>query len=31
VQDMDVDLIPMENARPHFIKRIFEQGRLIYG
>jgi predicted nucleotidyltransferase len=31
VRDIDVDLVPLEEARPHFIKRIFEQGRLIYG
>ena len=26
----DMDLIPLEYAREHFSKRIFEQGRLLY-
>jgi len=26
----DMDLIPLEYAREHFLKRIFEQGRLLY-
>jgi predicted nucleotidyltransferase len=27
----EIDLVPMENIRNHFAKRILERGRLIYG
>jgi predicted nucleotidyltransferase len=29
--DSEVDLIPLEDTREHFAKRILEKGRLIYG
>ncbi|OPX23502.1 MAG: hypothetical protein B1H02_04900 [Candidatus Latescibacteria bacterium 4484_107] len=29
--DREVDLIPLEDTREHFSKRILEKGRLIYG
>ncbi|MBU0878921.1 MAG: nucleotidyltransferase domain-containing protein [Candidatus Omnitrophica bacterium] len=28
--DSEIDLIPLEDAREHFSKRILEKGRLIY-
>ncbi len=31
VVDSEIDLIPLEDAREHFAKRILERGRLIYG
>ena len=30
VVDSEVDLIPLEDAREHFSKRILEKGRVIY-
>jgi len=30
VVDSEVDLIPLEDTREHFAKRILEKGRLIY-
>ena len=29
--DNEVDMIPLEDAREHFSKRILEKGRLLYG
>lgn len=29
--DTEIDLIPLEDTRKHFYKRILEEGRLIYG
>jgi predicted nucleotidyltransferase len=31
VVDSQIDLIPLEDTREHFAKRILEKGRLIYG
>lgn len=31
VVDSEIDLIPLEDTREHFAKRILEKGRLIYG
>jgi predicted nucleotidyltransferase len=30
VIDSEIDLIPLEDAREHFSKRIFEKGKVIY-
>jgi predicted nucleotidyltransferase len=30
VVDSEIDLIPLEDTREHFSKRIFEKGKLIY-
>jgi len=29
--DSDLDLIPLEDTREHFAKRILEKGKLLYG
>jgi predicted nucleotidyltransferase len=31
VVDSEIDLIPLEDTREHFAKRILEKGRMIYG
>lgn len=31
VVDSEIDLIPLEDTREHFAKRILEKGRIIYG
>jgi len=31
VVDCEIDLIPLEDTREHFAKRILERGKLIYG
>lgn len=31
VVDSEIDLIPLEDTREHFAKRVLEKGRLIYG
>ncbi|MFQ5687206.1 MAG: nucleotidyltransferase family protein [Candidatus Scalindua sp.] len=29
--DSEIDLIPLEDTREHFAKRILEKGRMVYG